>query len=174
MKKVFIILGVLSVMATTAFAQTTGYVNTEVILSKIPEYIQAQQQLERLKSQYEVQIEREVKVIENLFSQYQAEKTKLNELQRQSRESEIITKERAVKERQNEIFGIEGVMAANSKELLDPIREVVQSAINSVARESGTILVFDIQSAQGIIFSDPKGDLTPKVLKKLGINTETK
>jgi len=102
MKKVFIILGVLSVMATTAFAQTTGYVNTEVILSKIPEYIQAQQQLERLKSQYEVQIEREVKVIENLFSQYQAEKTKLNELQRQSRESEIITKERAVKERQNE------------------------------------------------------------------------
>jgi outer membrane protein len=174
MKKLFIILGVMSVMSTTAFAQTAGYVDTEVILSKIPEYVQAQQQLERLKSQYEVQIEKEIKVIENLFSQYQAEKINLNELQRQSRESEIISRERAVKERQKEIFGQEGVMAANSKELLDPIREVVQSAINSVAKESGTILVFDIQTAQGIIFSDPKGVLTSRVLKKLGINTETK
>ncbi|PKO98776.1 MAG: hypothetical protein CVU13_08625 [Bacteroidetes bacterium HGW-Bacteroidetes-8] len=174
MKKLFIILGVMSVMSTTAFAQATGYVDTEVILSKIPEYVQAQQQLERLKSQYEVQIEKEIKLIENLFSQYQAEKINLNELQRQSRESAIISKERAVKERQQEIFGQDGVMAANSKELLDPIRDVVQSAINSVAKESGTILVFDIQSTQGIIFSDPKGDLTPRVLKKLGINTETK
>ncbi len=174
MKKLFIILGVMSVMSTTAFAQTAGYVDTEVILSKIPEYVLAQQQLERLKSQYEVQIEREIKVIENLFSQYQAEKINLNELQRQSRESEIISKERAVKERQQEIFGQDGVMAANSKELLDPIRKVVQNAINSVAKESGTILVFDIKSAQGIIFSDPRGDLTPKVLKKLGINIETK
>lgn len=170
MKKLIFILGVLSVMATSALAQSAGYVNTEVILSRIPEYIQAKQQLERMKSQYEIQIEKEIKVIENIFSQYQSEKINLNDLQRQSRENDIIMRERKVKEKQKEIFGEDGVMAANSKKLLDPIKDLVQEAINIVAKESGVVLVFDLTTAQGIIFSDPKGDLTPLVLKKLKIN----
>ncbi len=157
-------------MATSALAQSAGYVNTEVILSRIPEYIQAKQQLERMKSQYEIQIEKEIKVIENIFSQYQSEKINLNDLQRQSRENDIIMRERKVKEKQKEIFGEDGVMAANSKKLLDPIKDLVQEAINIVAKESGVVLVFDLTTAQGIIFSDPKGDLTPLVLKKLKIN----
>ena len=170
MKKLIFILGVLTVMATSALAQSAGYVNTEVILSKIPEYIQAKQQLERMKSQYEVQIEKEIKVIENIFNQYQSEKINLNDLQRQSRENDIIIRERKVKEKQKEIFGEDGVMTANSKKLLDPIKDLVQEAINIVAKESGVVLVFDLTTAQGIIFSDPKGDLTPLVLKKLKIN----
>lgn len=157
-------------MATSAIAQSAGYVNTEVILSKIPEYVQAKQQLERMKNQYEVQIEKEIKVIENIFKQYQAEKVNLNDLQRQSRENEIIMKERAVKERQKEIFGEDGVMTSNSKKLLDPIKDLVQEAINIVAKESGVVLVFDLTTSQGIIYNDPKGDLTPLVLKKLKIN----
>jgi outer membrane protein len=153
----------------SATAQATGYVNTETILSNIPEYIQAQQQLERLKSQYEVQIEREVATIENLFKKYQSEKSMLNDLQRQSRENEIITKERAVKERQAEIFGQDGLMSTRSKQLLDPIKNIVQGAIDIVAKESGVVIVFDLASVQGVIFTDPRGDLTPRVLNKLGI-----
>jgi outer membrane protein len=153
----------------SATAQATGYVNTETILSNIPEYIQAQQQLERLKSQYEVQIEREVATIENLFKKYQSEKSMLNDLQRQSRENEIITKERAVKERQAEIFGQDGLMSTRSKQLLDPIKNIVQGAIDIVAKESGVVIVFDLASVQGVIFTDPRGDLTPRVLNRLGI-----
>jgi len=170
MKKLIFILGFLSVMATSALAQSAGYVNTETILSRIPEYVQAKQQLDRMKNQYEVQIEKEIKVIENIFNQYQAEKINLNDLQRQARENDIIIRERKVKENQKEIFGEDGVMAANSKKLLDPIRDLVQEAINIVAKESGIVLVFDLATTQGIIFSDPKGDLTPLVLKKLKIN----
>ncbi len=77
---------------------------------------------------------------------------------------------RSVKEKQREIFGEDGVMSANSKKLLDPIRELVQEAINIVAKESGVVMVFDLTTAQGVIYSDPKGDLTPMVLKKLKIN----
>ncbi|MDP3452098.1 MAG: OmpH family outer membrane protein [Bacteroidales bacterium] len=169
MKKLFLILVLLTAFMASATAQATGYVNTETILSNIPEYIQAQQQLERLKSQYEVQIEREVATIENLFKKYQSEKSMLNDLQRQSRENEIITKERAVKERQAEIFGQDGLMSTRSKQLLDPIKNIVQGAIDIVAKESGVVIVFDLASVQGVIFTDPRGDLTPRVLNKLGI-----
>jgi outer membrane protein len=72
--------------------------------------------------------------------------------------------------RQQDIFGQDGVMAVKSKELLNPIRDFVQKAIDEVAKETGTILIFDIATTQGIIFSDPKGDLTPRVLNKLRLN----
>lgn len=170
MKKITIIAAFIIAFSINAIAQTAGFVNTETILSRIPEYAQAQQQLERLKTQYETQIQNEVKVIENMYTQYQNEKLRLNDLQKQARENDIILKERAVKLRQQDLFGQEGVMAVKSKELLDPIRDFVQKAIDEVAKETGTILVFDIATTQGIIFSDPKGDLTSRVITKLRLN----
>ncbi len=170
MKRIIVIAAIVVATIATAAAQTTGYVNTETILSRIPEYVQAQQQLERLSKQYETQLANEVKVIEDLFARYQAERAQLNEVQRQARENDIISKERVVKQKQQDIFGQEGVMSNKSKELLDPIREYVQNAINEVARETGTLMIFDVAAMQGVIYRDPRADLTPKVLNKLGIN----
>lgn len=167
-KLIFLAVLLLSLPIATA-AQNAGYVNTVTILEEIPEYTQAQQQLERLKSQYDAQLQNEVKVIENMFNQYQAEKSRLNELQRQSRENEIISKERSLKEREQEIFGQDGIMSAKSKELLDPVKDLVQSAIDYIAKEKGFHMVFDISASQGIIFKDPKADITPDVMKRLGL-----
>lgn len=169
MRKIVIFTVLMLSMSIAAVGQTVGFVNTETILAEVPEYVQAQQQLERLKQQYEIQLQNEVKIIENLFSRYQSQKSALGEMERQARENEIITKERAVKEKQQEIFGQEGVMAAKSKELMDPIMDVVQKAVDKVAQENGYLLILDLASLQGIIYKDAKVDLTPLVLKKLGL-----
>lgn len=169
MRKIVIFTVLMLSMSIAAVGQTVGFVNTETILAEVPEYVQAQQQLERLKQQYEIQLQNEVKIIENLFSRYQSQKSTLGEMERQARENEIITKERAVKEKQQEIFGQEGVMAAKSKELMDPIMDVVQKAVDKVAQENGYLLILDLASLQGVIYKDAKVDLTPLVLKKLGL-----
>ncbi|MDD2584317.1 MAG: OmpH family outer membrane protein [Bacteroidales bacterium] len=169
MRKIVIFTVLMLSMSIAAVGQTVGFVNTETILAEVPEYVQAQQQLERLKQQYEIQLQNEVKIIENLFSRYQSQKSALGEMERQARENEIITKERAVKEKQQEIFGQEGVMAAKSKELMDPIMDVVQKAVDKVAQENGYLLILDLASLQGVIYKDAKVDLTPLVLKKLGL-----
>lgn len=169
MKKLIFTAMILLSIPMAVTAQTTGYVNTETILSEMPEYTQAQEQLERLKKQYELQFENELKVIENLFNQYQSQKAGLNEVQRQARENEIISKERSLKQREQEIFGQEGTLATRSKELLDPIKEIVQAAIDKVATERGMLLVFDVATTQGIIFRDSKADLTPQVMSRLGL-----
>jgi outer membrane protein len=170
MKKLIIIAAIFIACSASAIAQTAGYINTETILSRIPEYNQAQQQLERMKAQYDTQIQNEVKIIENMYNQYQIEKARLNDIQRQAKENEIILKERAVKQRQQDIFGPEGTMASKTKELLDPIKDFVQKAIDEVAKETGTTLIFDVASTQGIIYTDPKADLTQKVIAKLMLN----
>lgn len=169
MKKIVIIAVLMLSISIVAVGQTVGFVNTETILAEVPEYVQAQQQLERLKQQYEAQLQNEIKIIENLFSKYQSQKSALGQMEREARENEIITKERAVKEKQQDIFGQEGVMAQKSKELLEPIMDVVQKAVDKVAEENGYLLVLDIASLQGVIYKDAKVDLTPLVLRKLGL-----
>ena len=169
MKRLLIIAVLMLTISSAAVAQTTGYINTETILSKMPEFVQAQQQIERLQSQYELQLQEEIKVIEGLFTRYQEERSRLNEMQRNARENEIITKERAVKEKQMEIFGQDGVIAERTKQLLDPIKEVIQRAVDAVAKENGFAMIFDITLVQGIIFADPRADITDKVIERLAL-----
>jgi outer membrane protein len=166
-----IILFTLIVLASfsIAQAQSYGYVNTEKILEKIPEYTIAQQQIEGLKKQYEAQVSSEMKIVESFFNRYQSEKSILSQNERVSRENEIITKERSAKELQKTYFGQDGMLSNKSKELLTPIKDRVQTAIDQIAKENNLILVFDIATAQGIIYNNPSNDLSAKVLQRLNI-----
>jgi Outer membrane protein len=169
MKKIAVLLAVMICSAYALQAQSIAYVNSETILEKIPEYLNAQEQIKRLNDQYEAQIEREIKSIETTFNQYQSEKARLSDTQRQLRENDIITKERAVKERQNQIFGQDGEMAKSSKEILSPVMEKLKNAIDAVAKEIGASMVLDLSVAQGVVFTDAKGDITQRVMAKMGV-----
>ena len=169
MRKILTIIGIVLCSAFVVKAQSVVYVNSETILEKIPEYTNAQAQIKRTNDQYEAQIESEIKSIETLFNQYQAEKSRLSDSQRQLRENDIITKERAVKDRQNQIFGQEGEMTRYSKELLSPIMDKLKGAIDAVAKEVGAAMVLDLSVMQGVVYTDAKGDISQRVMNKLNI-----
>lgn len=169
MRRIILLALIVLTSSSIVQAQAFGYVNTEKILEKIPEYAIAQQQIDILKKQYEAQIESEMKVVEALYNRYQSEKSTLSPAQRETRENEVITKERSAKELQRTYFGQEGTLSNKSKELLNPIKERVQTAIEQLAKENGIILVFDIATAQGIIYNNQAYDLSAKVLQRLNI-----
>ena len=169
MKRILFAIAIICAATFTMGAQSYGYVNIQKILEKVPEYVKAQNQLEVEASGYSKEIENSMKNVESLFNRYQAEKPRLNDQQRLARENEIISMEKEIKERQNGYFGEEGTMAKITMELVNPIRDRVQKAIEQVAAETGSAFVIDISSAQGIIYTNPRYDLTAKVLKKLNI-----
>ncbi len=144
------------------------YINTDEILSSIPEYEVAQDKLEVLSQEYQSKIEAEYKVIEDLYQKYQATKATLSESVKSQKESEIITKERAVKELQNSYFGEDGVMQEKSEEYLTPIRNRVQQAIDIVAKDGNFMLLLDIASMQGIVYVNEIDNLNAAILKILG------
>jgi len=169
MKTILFVIAIICAATFSMGAQSYGYVNTQKILEKVPEYVKAQSQLEAEASGYSKEIENSMKNVESLFNRYQAEKPRLNDQQRLARENEIISMEKEIKERQKGYFGEEGTMAKITMELVNPIREKVQKAIEQVAAETGSAFVIDISSAQGIIYTNPRYDLTAKVLKKLSL-----
>lgn len=167
MRRIFLLSLVILASSTIIKAQSFGYINTETILKAVPEYTTAQQQIQRVKAQYDAEIEGELKKVEQLYNTYQSQKANLSQSERSLRENEIIAKERAVKELQKKYFGQEGVMAAKSKEIMEPIMTKLKSAIEKVAQNEGFIIIFDIATAQGVVYNNPENDMSQKVIKLL-------
>lgn len=171
MKKI-LLLAIAVVTSIFAVAQTSngkvGYINTEEILNKIPEYTLAQDQLTKLGEQYNNQVEAEFKKIEILYNNYQSSKASMSAQLREQRENEIIAKEKAARDMQNNFFGQDGRMQVKTEELLTPIKNKIQNAIDKVAQNGNFMLIFDIAGMQGVAYSNPSDNLNYLVLKILG------
>jgi len=105
MKRFLIAIIALAAGFGTLSAQKIGYINTETILSDIPAYVAAQNQLNTLSDKYKATIETELGKIEALYQTYQNNRNSMSASQRQSAENEIISKERVVQEKQKIYFG---------------------------------------------------------------------
>ncbi|MDR1055449.1 MAG: OmpH family outer membrane protein [Prevotellaceae bacterium] len=168
MKKLFITLGIIIFVVGIASAQKFAYVDTEYILKKVPSYKTAQDQLEKLSTQYQKEVEAAYQKVDDLFKKYQSEKVLLSESMRQTREKEIIDREKEVKDLQQKYFGPEGTIAKKQEELLKPIQDQVFNAIKTLANDGGYATIFDVSNNPGIIYNNPKYDLSDKVVEKLG------
>ncbi len=168
MKKILLILVAFVCMSVGANAQKIGYIDTEKILSAIPAYKSAQQQLESMSKQYQSLIEAEYAKVETLYNKYQQQKGNLTAQGRQAKENEIIRMEQAVKQMQKEYFGADGIMQEQTAKLLDPIKEKVDAAVAQVAKKGNYMMILDIASVQGVAYSNESYDLSGEVIKLLG------
>ena len=168
MKKV-VILSIMLMSSACLWAQKFGYVDTEYILKKVPAYKSAQDQLDKLSAQYQKEVETKYKTVDDLFKKYQAEKVLLTEDMRQKRENEIVTKEKEVKDLQKSYFSPEGTLAKKREELLKPVQDKIYTAIKDIATDGGYATIFDVANNPGMIYNNPRFDLSDKVLEKMGL-----
>ena len=94
MKRILITFAFVLASVFTVNAQNYGYLNTQDILDKMPEYKTAQSRLDQVREGHEADIQTDKDRIEMLFRKYQSEKSRLSDNLRQARENEIITMER--------------------------------------------------------------------------------
>lgn len=149
-------------------AQRFGIVDSELILTKIPAYSQAQQQLDQLSAQWQGEVEALRSEIEALRQAYTAEKVILTEQMQKEKLSEIESKEKAARELQRTYFGPEGEVFKKRQELIKPIQDQIFNAVQDVARRRNLDVVFDKSSDLIILFDNEKANISDDVLKKLG------
>lgn len=169
MKKTLAVLALLLTFSVVSVAQKFGYVDSKYILSHVPEYQEAQKQINTLSNQWQKDIEAKYETIEKLEKAYQAEKILLTEDMRKKREEEIEEKRREAKELQKTKFGVEGELFQKREELIKPIQDAIYAAIQEVASQSALMVVFDKANHSNILYSNPKHDISDKVLKKMGL-----
>lgn len=169
MKKPLLVLALLAIFSVFASAQKFGYVDTKYILSHIPEYQQAQAEINKLSTQWQKDIENKYTAIEKLESAYQAEKILLTDEMRKKRESDIEQKKQEAKEMQKAKFGVDGELFKKREELVKPIQDRIFEAIKEVAEQMSLMVVFDKANHSNMLYTNPKHDISDKVLKKMGL-----
>jgi len=158
--------------STSLQAQRFAYVDTEYIMSKIPEYQMAEKQLDKIAEQWQAEVQKKYAEIEEMYKDYQANQILLTEDMRAAREEEIMAKERAVKEYQKTKFGYEGELFQKRQELVKPIQDQVYEAIEKVANQKAFDFILDKSSGVSILFANPKFNKSEDILRELGIREE--
>ena len=169
MKKIILIAGILFVTNVITFAQKIGYVDTEYILSKIPEYKAAQTELDNISIQWQKEIEAKYSEIDKMNKALEAEQILLTDDMKSKREKDIAAKEKEVKDLQKQRFGIDGELFKKRQALVKPIQDKVYNAVKSIAEKGAYSIIFDKASDITMLYSSPKLDKSDAVLKLLGL-----
>lgn len=168
MKKLIIASGIVLFTVISASAQKYAYVDSDYILSNIPEYKSAQQQIDNLSVQWQKEIEVKYTEIDKLYKAFQAEQILLTDDMKKKRETEIIAKEKEVKELQKSKFGVDGELFKKRQDLVKPIQDKVYNAIKALAEKSTYAVVFDKASGTTMLYTNPKYDKSDLILSNLG------
>jgi outer membrane protein len=167
-KIVFIVLA-MYLLPTQLVAQKFGYVNTNFILSKMPEYNEAKSEIDKLAVAWQEEIQTLQIEIDNMHSDLKAEEVLLTVEMKEDRLSVINGREVALKEYQKKVFGFEGLFFLKKKELIKPVQDRVFEAVEKMAREHKLQIVFDKSGELVMIYTDPIHDYTDFVLEELGL-----
>lgn len=162
-----LLFGALSI--SQAISQKIAVIDINAVLSELPEYIAAQEELDRVAAEWNQQIAQEYDNVKSLYNKYQAEQVLLSDEVRAQREEEIMQKEKEVRELQKRKFGSEGELFLKRREIVNPIQEKVFEAIQTFAVDRGYDLVLDKAGSAGVLFVSDEFDKTDLIRRRLGI-----
>jgi outer membrane protein len=173
MKKLTITLAVVLAAFTATFAQKYAYVDTDYILSNIPEYQDALDILDEFSITWQKEIETKFAEVDALYKDYQAEAVLLPEDMKRQRENEIIQREKEAKDLQKKRFGRDGDLYLKRQELVEPIQEKIFNAIQDIAETENYAIIFDKAGSLTILFARERYDLSDDVLDEVGTVMQT-
>lgn len=146
-------------------AQKLGYVNSQAILSELPEVKQAEANLEAHKNAMQKKGQQMVTNLQNKYAALQ-QKEQRGEMSPKQLEEEA----KVLKAEEQKIAAYEQQMQTEimqkQEKLLKPILDRVKKAIDDVAKEQGYTYIFD--SIGGfILYANEKNDVSDLVKAKL-------
>jgi outer membrane protein len=162
------VLMVVVALSTTVTAQKSakiGHINSNDLLSAMPERAAVQKDLEEYAGQLKVTLDAMRKEYETKVGDFQAKQDVMTDIIKDNKIKEITDLEKRIGEFQQTA---EADLQKKEQSLLQPIIDKAKTAINDVAKENGYTYVLD--SSVGVVLYSVEGDdILPKVKTKLGI-----
>ena len=150
-------------------AQRFGYIDTDFILSKMPDHKKAQEEIDQLTEAWAKEVDDMNKEIKSMYNALQAEQVLLTDEMKNERTAAIAKKEEEMKEYQKKVFGFGGLLFLKKQELMKPVQDKVWDAVDKVAKQNSLAIVFDKAGELVMIYTDPRFDYTDFVLDELGL-----
>ena len=174
--KSLLILPFVALLALPVQAQAPlkiAYTSPELILAAMPEARQVEQQLTTHQQKLQEQGNVKVNYYQTKVGEYQSNKQKgMTPEADQAAVAELQKLEGEIRQFQEEG---RASIARKQEELLGPLLERIQKAIEEEAKAGGYTYVFNIgggQSGNNILYGPPTDNITEAVMKRLGIDVE--
>ena len=168
MKKIIALTALCIGCLLPAAAQKFAMVDMEYIMSNIPAYERANEQLNQTSEKWQAEVEALDNQAKTLYKNYQNEAVFLSEAQKKEREQAIVDKEKEARELRKKYFGPQGELYKEQQSLIKPIQDDIYAACKKVCEEKGYQVIFDRASIQGAMYVSPRIDVTDEVIAKLG------
>ncbi|OFX84327.1 MAG: hypothetical protein A2W99_00995 [Bacteroidetes bacterium GWF2_33_16] len=170
MKKIIGLLFVVLFVTTTAFAQKAelkfGHINSTELLDLMPEREVATKQLQDYSQMLQKEMEAMQTEYQTKVSAYLEKQATFSDLVKKSKEAEIQEMQRRVQEFQSTA---QQDYQQKQAELIQPIMDKAQAAIEKVGKDNGFIYIFDLGAGAVVYHSALSIDILPLVKKELGI-----
>ena len=168
MKRILLLITLSLGLGLNLRAQKFALIDMEYILSNIPAYERANEQLNQTSKAWQAEVEAINTTAQTLYKNYQNEIVFLSEAQKKEREQDIVDKEKEAAELKKKYFGPEGELFKKRQSLIEPIHDEIYNAVKAITTTRGFQLILDRASDSGIIFASPTIDISNEVLAKLG------
>lgn len=167
MKKLFIA-GSMMMAVLSASAQKIGYINTDELISVMPEAIKADGELKEFQAGLAQQYQDLSADLNAADSAFVVDSVKMNPTIKEIKRGELIKLYQRVQNYQQES---QEMYQQKANEKIGPIREKALAAIKAVAKENGYAYILN---EDNLLVSAPEGDILTLVKAKLGIAATAK
>ena len=154
---------------TFANSQSYAYIDSDYIMSKIPEYVEAKDKLDKLAERWTKEIEDRYEAIKKKKNNFEREEILLPKEEKEKRQEEIENLEQEALELQPLHFGSEGDYFQKRQELIKPIQDRIFTALKKLAKSDGYDLIFDKANQSSLIYALSDYDISDDVLYEMGI-----
>lgn len=163
MKKLILML--LFIAPMTAFAQKFGHLDSQALLTSLPEAIKIQGELEALGKTYEANLKEMQDELQRKADEYDKTKSTMNATKQAETETalqELYTKIQQAAQDNQQAFN------KAQQEKLGPILEKVRAAIAAVAKAGGYVYIMELNGGQPLYINDTLSkDVTAEVKAEL-------
>tara|TARA_B100000780_G_scaffold228083_1_gene167425 strand:+ start:281 stop:787 length:507 start_codon:yes stop_codon:yes gene_type:complete len=163
-KKLSITVLFLFTVLNVAAQSKVAHINSQALISEMPEVKEAQAQLEKLQKTYSVEIEASMKEYQTKLQTYSADAQNNTEVTNQARQKELAGMEQNIQQYQQTASQD---IQKKQADLLKPLIDKAKAAIQKVAKAQGFDYVIDATEGGSLILADGK-DLMEEVKVELG------
>lgn len=154
--------------------QRVAYIDMNYILENVPEYVNAQSQLDTKVKSWQKKLDVLSNEIEQMNTDLSNEKTLLTKDLISEREEDIAIKQQELSRLQQAYFGPTGDLFQMRKQLVKPVQDQVYNAIQDIAGKKRYDFVFDKSSDLILLYSNSKYDISELVLNAIVKNRKRK
>lgn len=144
-----------------------AYIDTEYILQNVPEYQEANTQLDKKVQEWKSDIDKKLSVVSNKRQELEAERILLTKELYNERLEDIQTEENEVLDYQQKRFGPEGDYITQKNQLVQPIQDQIFATVQEIAETRNYDFIFDKSADLTMLFSAKQYDVSEFVLRSI-------